>query len=217
MEPTARVNKIANDPKLNAYWNNLFQAMRKTIISREMLVNAANIVYKIENHGYMRKLLGMDNGEMGKSFTATNEMHMYDELDNEYVFGIHGVIDNLVLDHNEKVIRVNDLKTTSKDLTKFKEAIEYFNYDLQLAHYVMLVKNNPYYKHFLFEGYTLEARFIVVDCYAQIAPIKLSQETLDKATEKLLDKYEQAQYHLINRDFTLPYDFVQLENHEMVI
>lgn len=217
MEASSRISKIVNDVKLTGYWNNRFQAMRKTIVSREMLVNASNIVYKIQNNAYLRKIMGLEN-ELGKSVNAYNEMHMFDEADGSYVFGIHGVIDNLVVDHDEKLIRVNDLKTTSKDLTKFQDAIDYYNYHLQLAHYTNLVINNMVYKDLLEnQGYTLEARFIVVDCYAQIATIRLSKETLDNAREELMKKYEQANYHLINRDFTLPYDFVQLENHEMVI
>lgn len=217
MEAASRVNKIVNDPKLSSYWNNRFQAMRKTIISREMLVNASNIVYKIQNNTYLRKIMGFGTSELGASINTYNEMHVFDELDGGYVFGIHGVIDNLVVDHDEKMIRVNDLKTSSKDLTRFQEAIDYYNYDLQLAHYVKLVTNNPIYQDLLQKGYLLEARFVVVDCYAQIATIKLSNETLGNAMEKLMTKYDQANYHLINRDFTLPYDFVQLENHEMVI
>ena len=218
MEATARVNKIVNDAKLTAYWNNRFQAMRKTIISREMLSNASSVVHKIQNNAYLRSLMGVNSLEMGTNVVSYNEMHMYDELDEEYVFGIHGVIDNLVIDHDSKMIRVNDLKTTSKDLTRFSDAIEYYDYDLQLAHYTMLILKNPLYKTLIEEqGYQLEARFIVVDCYAQVASFKLSQETLDKAIERLVGKYEQANYHLINRDFTLPYDFIQLENHEMTI
>lgn len=218
MEATARVNKILNDAKLTAYWNNRFQAMRKTIISREMLANASNVVHKIQTNAYLRSIMGVNNLEMGTNVVSYNEMHMYDELGEDYCFGIHGVIDNLVIDHDNKVIRVNDLKTTSKDLTKFAEAIEYYNYDLQLAHYTNLILNNPMYQNLMEEqGYTLEARFIVVDCYAQVASFKLSQETLDKALKELVKRYEQANYHLLNRDFTLPYEFVQQTNHEMVI
>ena len=218
MEATARVNKIANDPKLVAYWNNCFQAMRKTIISREMLVNAAGVVQKIQTNPYLRDIMGINTLEMGMNVVAYDEMHLYDELDGEYMFGIHGVIDNLVIDHDQKIIRVNDLKTTSKDISRFKEAIDYFNYDLQLGHYATLILNNPMYKTLMDDqGYTLEVRFIVVDCYAQIATIKLSAETFVAVIERLREKYEQANYHLINRDFTLPYEFVCLENHEMVI
>lgn len=218
MEAPARVKKIINDAKLTGYWNNRFQAMRKTIISREMLVNASSVVHKIQNNPYIRKLMGVDTQEMGTTVVSYNEMHVYEELDGAYSFGIHGVIDNLVIDHDAKIIRVNDLKTTSKNLTKFQEAIDHYNYNLQLAHYATLIINNPLYKNLLDnEGYTLEARFIVIDTYAQFASIKLSQATLDNAIKELVKKYEVANYHLLNRDFTLPYDFVQLENHELVI
>jgi hypothetical protein len=66
-----------------------------------------------------------------------------------------------------------------------------------------------------YHGYTFEFRFIVVDNYLQIAPIRVSTETLKEWVKKTQVLLDQAHYHFDNKNFDLPYEF--LINDEIVL
>ena len=74
-----------------------------------------------------------------------------------------------------KTVRINDLKTTSKDITRFKESIELYNYNIQAAMYYKLVSGLPQVQE---NEYKIEFRFIVVDPYMQVKSFKVSNETM---------------------------------------
>ena len=67
----------------------------------------------------------------------------------------------------------------------------------------------------LAEGWSTEFRFIVVDAQMQIAPIKVSAETMIQWEERLTTALNNASYHFDERNFELPYEF--LKNKELVI
>jgi hypothetical protein len=112
------------------------------------------------------------------------------------------------------VIRVNDLKKTSKDINSFEDSIEYYRYWIQASIYYVLVKN-VYLNQPQYEDYNFEFRFIVVDPYMQVAPIKISSDTLRVWTSDTIQKLQEAAYHFENRNFDLPYQF--LLNNELEI
>ena len=67
----------------------------------------------------------------------------------------------------------------------------------------------------IYDGWTTEFRFIVVDSQMQIAPIKVSSKTMAQWKEKLTDALLEASYHFDKRNFELPYKF--LTDKELVI
>jgi hypothetical protein len=207
-DPTVRFNKILNS-KAVEYWDFLWNSRGKQLVSPEIMINATALVEKIKAMGNISLLMGNIFDKTFSDITNMNELHLVADLNEQ--FGIHGIIDNLVIDHENKVIRINDIKTTGKDITKFTESIEYYNYYLQAAIYTLLVQ-----KTMLPEGYKTEFRFIVIDNYGQIAPIKVSDETMSLYTERLLESIDIAQWHFKNRTFDLPYAF-EICNKELVI
>jgi hypothetical protein len=120
-----------------------------------------------------------------------------------------------VFDPGKKEIRVNDLKSTSKNLSSFKDSIEYYKYWIQAAIYRKLVAH-VYGSKPEYADWNLVYRFIVVDKYCQTGVIRITTETLDeweKETDILL---EQANYHFEHKDFKLPYEFL-INDNELVI
>jgi hypothetical protein len=66
-----------------------------------------------------------------------------------------------------------------------------------------------------YADYKFEFRFIVIDNYLQIAPIRVSNETLKEWVKKTQALLDQAHYHFDNKNFDLPYEF--LINDEIVL
>jgi hypothetical protein len=85
---------------------------------------------------------------------------------------------------------------------------------MQASIYYILVKN-VYLSTPKYSDYDFEFRFIVVDPYMQVAPIKISQATLETWIRDTNAKLSEAAYHFENRNFDLPYAF--LKNNELEI
>ena len=56
-----------------------------------------------------------------------------------FKFGLKGILDNVTVDKDSKVT-INDFKTTSKDLSKFSDTVDFYRYSLQAAVYVELIR-----------------------------------------------------------------------------
>ena len=207
-----RIEKIIND-KHRSYWEYLQNCEGKINIDQAMYDNAKDVVEIIKSSTHVMKVMGYYKEYITDDVEIHNEIELA-AFPKDFPFGIRGFIDNLVFDHTNKVIRVNDLKKTSKDINSFEDSIEYYRYWIQASIYYYLV-HNVYLKDPKYEDYAFEFRFIVVDPYMQVAPIKISDETLDiwiKDTDK---KLEEAKYHFENKNFDLPYKF--LIDNEVVI
>jgi hypothetical protein len=171
-----------------------------------MYENALGIVEQIKNNQHVLKVMGYITDNITDNVEKHNEI-MLAATSPSFSFGLRGIIDNLVLDHTNKVIRVNDLKKTSKDINSFPESIEYYKYWVQAAIYYKIV-HDVYMKNPKYSDYTFEFRFIVMDPYTQIAPIKVSNETLHQWIARTNQELEKADFHFKNRNFDLPYEFL---------
>jgi hypothetical protein len=207
-----RIEKIIND-KHKSYWEYLQNCEGKIKIDQAMYDNAKDVVEVIKNSPHVMQIMGYTKVNINDEVEMMNEIELA-AFPEDYPFGLRGFIDNLVFDHTNKVIRVNDLKKTSKDLNSFEDSIEYYRYWMQASIYNTLVKNvylnNPKYK-----DYTFEFRFIVIDPYMQVAPIKISDTTLEVWNTDTYKKLAEAKYHFENKNFDLPYAF--LINNELEI
>lgn len=205
-----RIAKIMLIPKNLKYLDYKFQAERKTVVDQDMYDFAKSTVDTIKSRSDLMKVMGFDQDTFITDVKQHNELDLVCLEFDDYFFGIRGIIDNLVVDHNNKVIRVNDLKKSSKSIGQFEESIEYYNYWMQAALYRLLVNH---IKETTFGvDYPVEFRFIVVDSYMQIAPIRISEETMEAWTLKLNDELDKANYHFKEREFSLPYKFLKGEN-----
>ena len=185
----------------------------KINIDQGMYDNALAVVDIIKASDHVMKVMGYTKKNITDDIDMKNEIELA-AFPEELPFGLRGFIDNLVFDHTNKVIRVNDLKKTSKDINSFEDSISFWRYWMQASIYYMLV-NNVYLSQPQFTDYEFEFRFIVVDPYMQVAPIKISSTTLAIWVRDTEAKLQEAAYHFENRNFDLPYQF--LANNELVI
>jgi len=207
-----RIDKmITEDHK--SYWEYMQNCEGKTNIDQGMYDNAKAVVEIIKESTHVMKVMGYTKDNITDDVEIKNEIELA-AFPEELPFGLRGFIDNLVFDHTNKVIRVNDLKKTSKDLNSFEDSISFWRYWMQASIYYILVKN-VYLSTPEYSDYDFEFRFIVVDPYMQVAPIKISQATLETWIRDTNAKLSEAAYHFENRNFDLPYAF--LKNNELEI
>jgi hypothetical protein len=207
-----RIEKIIND-KHQSYWEYMQNCEGKINIDKAMYDNALDVVEIIKHTDHIMKVMGYANDSFTDDVEVANEIELA-AFPEGFPFGLRGFIDNLVFDHTSKVIRINDLKKTSKDINSFKDSIQYYKYWIQAAMYCKLV-NNVYLSQPKYKDYTLEFRFIVVDSYTQVGAIKVSNDTLEEWSQLTDQKLAEASYHFDSRNFDLPYEFIK--NKELVI
>lgn len=208
---TQRLEKIVIEKHVD-YWTYLQKAEGRTVIDQPTYDFAKSVVDLIHSKGNIMDIMGFFGNDFN-GITKQNETEIV-KITDEFHFGVRGFIDNLVFDTQKKEIRVNDLKKTSKDIGSFTESIEYFRYWMQAAIYYMLVEH-VYLSQPQYADYTMVFRFIVVDPYMQIAPIKISDEKMQEWVEMTKKKLHEANYHFVTKNFELPYEF--LINNEMVL
>lgn len=190
-----RLDRMLSEKNME-YLDFLFKKKDRVIVDKDMVTFAQRVCETFTTNPSMRKIMGMD---MVKDVYNETELVMY----NDYEFGIRGIIDNLVVDHHQKVIRINDIKKTSKPLSQFGETLEYYKYWLQAAIYKMIVDNVKMTTYGV--DYPVEFRFLVVDPYMQIAPFRVSEKSMEEYMESTIDALDMADRHFRNKDFTLPY------------
>jgi len=134
-----------------------------------------------------------------------NEAPLSCDLD-KYKFGLKGIIDRYVVDHDKKEIRIIDVKTTGKTIADFPETVEFYNYWLQAAVYVTLVSKNITKKE---ENYKINFNFIVIDKYNQIYNFPVSINTMNTWGDGFMSILEMANFHIEENNYDLPYQFLQ--------
>jgi hypothetical protein len=206
-----RLDKIITEDHVE-YWDYMKKAEGRTVIDHDTHAFATSVVDKIKSKPVVMDVMGFF-GDSFNGVTKQNEIElaMFDE---NFLFGLRGFIDNLVFDSNAKEIRVNDLKKTSKDIGSFKDSIEYYRYWMQAAMYYKMVES-VYLSKPEYADYKITFRFVVVDPYMQIAPIKVSDETMKEWLVKTDEMISRANFHFENKSFELPYEF--LVNNEIEI
>jgi len=197
-----RLDKIINQQSID-YFEYLKLAKGKTIIDLETYDSCIFAVESIESNNLLSDLLGLN--EKDPENVIYNEYMLKFEPTVDYPFGLHGVLDNIKVDMKMKTIYINDLKRTGKSLVHFEESVEKYNYGIQAAMYMQLVKEN--FKDVITKGWDVRFHFIVVDKFNQSYAFGVSQETMDNWESLLQTKINEVKYHYLNRDYQLPYAF----------
>lgn len=216
-----RLDKIVTTRNIE-YWNYLISVENKTIIDKQTYLSCCNIIDSIKNDDNICKIMGINSNNdllvssSDNNIVVINEKVIITDLDDVSLFQIRTVIDNLVIDHTNKEIRINDLKKISDSITSFHpNSIEKYNLWLQAAIYYTVIdkyiKNND-----TFKDYKLTFRFIVIDLYGQMAPIKISDITMTEWIRKSKIIFKKAEHHLNTKNFKLPYEFI-INNNELTI
>ena len=197
-----RLDKIIS-AESTSYWSFLKTKGDKTLIDQATYDFCKGAVDIIKTDKSLCDLIACN-------ITDFDNKEVYNEipLSVEYAnapFGLKGIIDNLVIDHDKKTIFVNDIKTTSKDLKDFKETIEFYSYWLQAVIYCTMVAIK--YKELIESGYSLKFHFIVIDRSFQTYPFYVTESTLNDWLKRMDKVLEAATWHYVNKKYDLPYDF----------
>ena len=199
-----RLDKILTDQNKN-YFEFLKTKQNKALVDPIIYANCIETVAMLKSNKDVRALLYLDKEISDTHITVFNELPLKHNVNN-LPFGYKGILDNVVIDTDSKIIFINDLKTTGKGLLDFPDTVKYYKYWIQASMYYHLiydkyVKDKPDAK-----DWNIVITFIVVDKYNQIYPFQVSQESLDvwlKDFDKIIDI---VKYHYENKDFTLPYE-----------
>jgi len=196
-----RIEKIFTEQNIN-YYNFLRNKGSKIMIDQETLERCSAAADIIKDNREISNLLALDSFSRDSTLVVFNEEKLVAPL-KDYPFGIKGILDNYVIDHKNKKIRINDLKTTSKSLHEFRDSIDYYKYHLQAIMQIMLVIAN----HPECEEYTVVFTFVVIDKYLQVYPFEVSQETLSSWTDEFQRIINIAKWHYETKRYDLPYEF----------
>jgi hypothetical protein len=198
-----RLDKIITEDSIS-YWEFLKKKGNKTLIDEQTYTFCKNAVDLIKQDKEICNLIGCDITEFDNK-EVYNEMALTCEI-NGKPFGLKGILDNVVVDHDKKVIRINDIKTTSKDLKDFPESVEFYSYWLQSSIYTTLV-GTKFFSYIHNEGYAVEFRFIVIDRMFNVYPFLVTEKTMTTWFEGFLKVIEKAEWHYVNKRYHLPYDY----------
>jgi hypothetical protein len=197
-----RIDKMYTAEAMN-YWEFLKAKGSKTLIDQETYDFCKTGVDLIKMNPDVCELIGCNINDFSNK-EVFNEITLNAKI-NDKPFGLKGIIDNLVCDHDKKVIYINDIKTTSKDLKDFPESIEFYNYSLQAAIYCSLIGIK--FINLIDAGYQIKFHFVVIDRSYQVYAFPVSDTTLNSWFIKLTEVLEKAQWHYINKKYDLPHEF----------
>lgn len=198
-----RLDKIFTADAIS-YWNFLKTKTNKLLIDQEAFNYCKNAVDMISSNEKISKLIGRGSTEFDNK-EIFNEEYLQIDM-NHKNFGLKGVIDNLVIDHDKKVIHINDIKTSSKDLKDFPESIEFYGYWMQAAIYTTMV-SRKYIDLIENKGYSVEFNFVVIDRMLQTYAFPVTAKTMESWFERLLKVIDKADWHYNNKNYELPYEF----------
>lgn len=199
-----RLDKIIT-PEAISYWQFLHTKGDKTLVDPDTLKFCQDAVEIIKTNEQVCNLIGCNVTEFDNK-EVINEQDILIDLPNR-AYGLKGIIDNLVIDHDSKTIFVNDIKTTSKDLKDFPETIEFYSYWLQAVIYMIMVSTA--YANLLNSGYQVKFHFVVIDRTFQSYAFPVSEQTLNKWLDRFNECIGKAEWHYQNRSYELPYEFAK--------
>jgi hypothetical protein len=188
-----RVEKVVTDASIS-YYNFLTTKGDKAVIDEDTLNKVKGYAEIVRSNDKITSLLNI-----GGTYSQS-EVPLV--MDTQYDFGLRGFVDNINIDHDAKVIYINDLKTSGKMLQDFPETVDYYKYWLQAAVYCRLVRAN-----YSLGNYKIKFHFIVVDKLTQCYAFEVSTVTLNSWMDKLDEIMKIADYHYTNRKFDLPYEY----------
>ena len=208
----SRLAKIIEPQENIDYFNFLKRSTGKEIITQQLYNYALGIVDNIIKNDTITKHIGSNILNFDSLTETFNELYLEADIPELEMFGLKGILDNLTIDHKNKIIKINDFKTSNKSINDFLETIEYYNYWLQVVIYYLLVINSKYYK----DDYDIEIRFLVSDNYGQVATFLVSKDTLEEWIKRSNEIFDIAEYHFKTQDFSLPYKFL-INKGELII
>jgi len=200
----ARIKKILTTDNIS-YFEFLKSSQNKTLLDHETLSYCKECVESIKDNESVRALLQLDHSDL----KVYNEIPVNIDqlLYGKFKFGFKGILDNVVIDEEKKILFINDLKTTGKPLIDFPDSVEYYRYWIQAALYY----NLAFYRYIAdrddAKEWSIQFTFVVVDKYNQVYPFQVRPKTMGEWMKRFFDKVmPQVVYHYKEKDYTLPYE-----------
>ena len=201
---TQRLEKILTEEN-KEYFEFLKKSLDKTVVDQPTLDGCKAQVEILKSNKDIRALLQLDKSEEDDHIEVYNELHI--KMDHDQLpFGLHGILDNVVIDKESKTIFVNDLKTTGKSIQDFPEAVEYYKYWIQGVMYLVLAAEKFLNDVPDRQLWKIQITFIVIDKYNLVYPFQVSHETMSQWKKDFKDVLNIAQWHYENKKYDLPYD-----------
>lgn len=200
----SRIKKIMT-PQNISYFEYLKNQEDKIIIDAETYNYCNSALDIILQTPGVQDLIGKTNSK-GHNIEVFNELYLQHDIPG-FNFGLKGFLDNLVIDHDDKNIYINDFKTTSKTLDDFEESVEFWNYWAQAVIYIALVGYE--YPDLIEKGYNIKFCFLVCDKYFNVYPFHLTRKTSEEWFKRFNDLILDVEYHYENNDYTLPAKYAQ--------
>lgn len=199
-EDSKRLEKVLTDDAKH-YFEFLFNRKGKDLVDEEMVTRCKAYAEVMRQEPSIAKHLEL---------TALDTYKVMNEIPLEYkkykgMFGLKGILDRLVIDefNNADVI---DVKTTGKTISDFKDTIEFYNYWLQAAIYIILV-----HKIYNIPIKNITYSFWVIDKYEQVYNFGVSRDTIDQWIKRFEEAYDKVTYHIENVRYDVPYEFCKPE------
>lgn len=200
-----RLEKILTDAN-KEYFHFLLRKDGKDIVDIPTLEYCTEIAELIKANQTASQLLGLEPKDDVQVF---NELPLQRDLE-VYPFGIKGIVDNIRIDADNKIIYINDLKTSSKTLQEFPETVEFYNLWLQAAMYKLMVMWEFIYSNNLNPlEWKVQFSFLVIDKYKQIYPFTVSETTMDEWMNRMAGVFTEAKWHYVSKHYDLPYKFAK--------
>ena len=199
----ARIKKILIPDNIS-YFEFLKSSQGKTLLDDKTYVYCKQCVDSIKENESITALLQLGESDL----EVYNEVKVSTDrvITGKFAFGFKGILDNIVIDKEKKILFINDLKTTGKPLIDFPESVEYYRYWLQAAMYY----NLAYYRYIAdkddHQEWTIQFTFVVVDKYNQVYPFQVTPKTMKEWMGRLDKVLLQVVYHYEKKDYTLPYE-----------
>lgn len=201
-----RLDKILTEEN-KTYFEFLKNSVGKTVVDQETLSGCRAQIEILRSNKDVRALLQLDRSAEDSHLVVQSELRL--EYDNPKLnFGLHGVLDHVVVDYESKTIFINDLKTTSKAIQDFPDSVEYYKYWIQAVIYTILANSKYLAEREDKLDWKFQVTFIVIDKYNQVYPFQVSQETLEKWKESFNEIVKTIKWHYDNRRYDLPYSLV---------
>lgn len=199
-----RLDKILTEEH-KEYFEFLKNSLDKSVVDQPTLDGCKVQVEILKTNKEIRALLALDKAEEDIHIESYNELFV--KVDNDKLpFGLHGVLDNVVVDTEAKIIFINDLKTTGKSVKDFPESVEYYKYWIQAVIYTILASDKFLKDMPDAESWQVQVTFIVIDKYNLVYPFQVSAETMVEWKKEFNSVLKVAKWHYEQKRFDLPYD-----------
>ncbi len=124
----ARIKKILIPDNIS-YFEFLKSSQGKTLLDNKTLSYCKDCVDSVKENESIVQLLQLDRKKEDTHLEVFNEVKVKIEnkiYTDDKSFGFKGILDNVIIDNDAKVLFINDVKTTGKPLLDFGESVEYY-------------------------------------------------------------------------------------------